>query len=195
MDEAKDMMAKTTQQTIRMGVNPITRRYRSLNIDPNSLRLAGEWTIDYLEASVKSIRQNVGAFVITNKGFPYVLCTPKQTDEYATRAITMFSSNICIPTLIKSDMHPSFTSKHTTFQEYLRKNHMIMTNSEPGRHSHTYVVDTSIRELRRRLQKKMITKMFRTDYDALCLNGRHALCNLSHVDMMSEQDMTSTSMT
>jgi hypothetical protein len=56
MDKAKDMMSKTTQKTIRMGVNPIMHRYCSFNINLNSLRLAGEWTIDYLEASEKSTR-------------------------------------------------------------------------------------------------------------------------------------------
>jgi len=39
------MLSKTTQQTIRMGVNPITRRYRSFGIDPNENRVAGQWGI------------------------------------------------------------------------------------------------------------------------------------------------------
>jgi hypothetical protein len=60
----------------------------SFNLDPNQLRLPGEWTIDFLKASVKSIRQNIGAFVITSSGFPYVFCAPRETDEYSTRAIT-----------------------------------------------------------------------------------------------------------
>jgi Reverse transcriptase (RNA-dependent DNA polymerase) len=55
-------------------------------------------------------------------------------------------------------LHPSFTGKHTQFQRYLRKHHIVMTNSESGRHGHTYEVDITIRELRRRSRKKMITK-------------------------------------
>jgi hypothetical protein len=157
-DKARDMLSKTTQQTIRMGVIPITRRYRSFNIDPNEFRLAGQWVIDYLEASVKSIRQHIGAFVITNGRFVYVLPTPKQTDEYATKALTMFSAEVGIPTEIKSDLHLSFTGKHTQFQQFLRSKHITMYNSESGRHGHTYKVDTEIRELRRRSRKKMISK-------------------------------------
>ena len=113
--------------------------------------------IDYLESSVKSIRQNIGAFVITNGKYIYVLCTQKQTDEYATRAITMFSSDVGVPTEIKSDLHSSFfTGKHTQFQQFLRSWHIVMTNSESGRHGHTYKVDVAIHELRRRSRKKMI---------------------------------------
>ena len=158
LDKAKDMLSKTTQQTIRMGVTPLTRRYRSFSIDPNENRVAGQWVIDYLESSIKSIRQNVGAFVITNGKYIYVLCTPKQTDEYATRAITMFSADVGVPTEIKSDLHSSFTGKHTQFQQFLRSKHIVMTNSESGRHGHTYKVDTAIREIRRRSRKKMISK-------------------------------------
>ena len=132
VDKAKDTLDKTTQSTIRQGMNPITRRYKSFNIDPNSLRVAGEWTIDYLEAATKSIRQNIGAFVITCSGFPYVVCTPKQTDEYSTRAITMFSADVGVPYSIKSDLHPSFTGKHTMFQEYLQKHHILYTDEELG---------------------------------------------------------------
>jgi hypothetical protein len=126
IDKARDMLSKTTQQTIRMGVNPITRRYRSFNIDPNEFRLAGQWIIDYLESSVKSIRQHVGAFVIMNGRFVYVLPTPKQTDEYATRALTMFSAEVGVPTEIKSDLHLSFTGKHTQFQQFLILNQTDM---------------------------------------------------------------------
>ena len=158
LDKAKDMLSKTTQQTIRMGVTPLTRRYRSFGIDPHENRLAGQWVIDYLESSIKSIRQNVGAFVITNGKYIYVLSTPKQTDEYATRAMTMFSADVGVPTEVKSDLHTSFTGKHTQFQQFLRSKHIIMTNSESGRHGHTYKVDTAIRELRRRSRKKMISK-------------------------------------
>ena len=158
IDKARDMLSKTTQHTIRMGVNPVTRRYRTFNIDPNEFRLAGQWVIDYLESSVKSIRQHVGAFVITNGKYAYVLATPKQTDEYATKALTMFSAEVGIPTEIKSDLHQSFTGKHTQFQQFMRSKHIKMYNSESGRHGHTYKVDSEIRELRRRSRKKMISK-------------------------------------
>jgi hypothetical protein len=50
IDKAKETLSKTTQMTIRQGVNPITRRYKSFNLDPNQLRISGEWTIDFLEA-------------------------------------------------------------------------------------------------------------------------------------------------
>ena len=55
IDRAKETLSKTTQMMIRQGVNPITRRYKTFNLDPNQLRLPGEWTIDFLKASVKSI--------------------------------------------------------------------------------------------------------------------------------------------
>jgi hypothetical protein len=158
LDKAKDMLSKTTQQTIRMGFTPLTRRYCSFGIDPHENRVAGQWVIDYLESSIKSIRQNVGAFVITNGKYIYVLSTPKQTDEYATRAITMFSADVGVPTEVKSDLHSSFTGKHTQFQQFLRSKHIVMTNSESGRHGHTYKVVTAIREIRRRSRKKMILK-------------------------------------
>ena len=64
---------------------------------PISCDCRGEWTIDFLKASVKSIRQNIGAFVITSSGFPYVFCAPKETDEYSTRAITEFSNDVGVP--------------------------------------------------------------------------------------------------
>ena len=47
IDKAKETLSKTTQMTIRQGVNPITRRYRTFGLDPNQLRLPGEWTIDF----------------------------------------------------------------------------------------------------------------------------------------------------
>ena len=81
---------------------------------------------------MKSIRQNIVAFVITSSGFPYVFCASKETDEYSTRAITMFSADVGVPQSLKSDLHPSFTGKWTKFQEYLRKNHIVMKNSKSG---------------------------------------------------------------
>ena len=74
------------------------------------------------------------------------------------RAMTMFSAEVGVPTEIKSDLHQSFTGKHTQFQQFLRSKHIKMYNSESGRHGHTYKVDTEIRELRRRSRKKMISK-------------------------------------
>jgi hypothetical protein len=55
IDKAKETLLKTAQMTIRQGVNPITQRYKTFNLDPNQLRLPGKWTIDFLKASVKSI--------------------------------------------------------------------------------------------------------------------------------------------
>ena len=42
----------------------------------------------------------------------------------------MFSADIGVPYGIKPDLHPSFTGKHTIFQQYLHKNHIVMKNSE-----------------------------------------------------------------
>jgi hypothetical protein len=41
IDKAKETLSKTTQMTIRQGVNPITRRYKTFGLDPNQLRLPG----------------------------------------------------------------------------------------------------------------------------------------------------------
>jgi len=106
IDRAKETLSKTTQMTIRQGVNSIKQRYKTFGLDPNQLRLPGEWTIDFLKASVKSIRQNIGAFVITSSGFPYVFCAPKETDEYSTRAMTEFLADVGVPNNLKSDLHP-----------------------------------------------------------------------------------------
>ena len=110
------------------------------------MRLPGEWTIDFFKASVKSIRQNIGAFVITSSDFPYAFCAPRETD-----------ADVGVPHSLKSDLHLSFTGKWTKFQEYLRKHHIVMKNSESGRHGHMYEVDTAIRELRRRSRRKMLS--------------------------------------
>ncbi len=66
----------------------------------------------------------------------------------------MFSADVGVPHEIKFDLHPSFTGRHTKFQEYLRKNHIVMKNSESGRHGRTYEVDMAIRELQRRSRRK-----------------------------------------
>jgi len=36
-EKAMETLSKTTQMTIRQGVNPLTRRYRTFNLDPNQL--------------------------------------------------------------------------------------------------------------------------------------------------------------
>ena len=158
IDKAKEILAKTTQNGVWQAVHPLTRRYRVDHLNLHREYLGGKWSMDHMTAGVKSIRQNTGAFVISNGEF--TSAHPKKTmDQYdAADSLQTFCDDVGIPKDLKTDMASSFVGHKTEFQKVIKHNRIKLSHAEAGRSNQIYKVDIEIRELKRRCQNKRIEK-------------------------------------
>lgn len=154
---AKDILACTTQEGVRHAVMPLSRRYRVDHLHLHHTYLAGNWTMDHVEAKYKSIRGHTGSIVFTNGNIVMVYPTHTKNDSDSTESLRRLTEDLGIPANLKSDMAASFAGQHTDFQRLVRKLGINMTYSEPHRHNQLQQVDVAIRDLKRRWRNKMIS--------------------------------------
>ncbi|KAL7542899.1 hypothetical protein ACHAWF_007276 [Thalassiosira exigua] len=61
---------------IRTATRPIHRKYRVDHLNLHSNDIGGKWQMDWMPSKIKSLSQNVGAFVISNGSFTEVYPQP-----------------------------------------------------------------------------------------------------------------------
>ena len=101
--KAMEILDKSTQAGVRRAVNPIQRRYRSLP-ELHRTKLDGRWSMDHIHSDVLSLRQNKGAFIISNGEFtkPYPRPTKDGTD--AAKSLQAFCDEVGVPVNLKTDL-------------------------------------------------------------------------------------------
>ena len=108
-----------------------------------------------MESNMRSIRGNVGAFVISNGSLTACFPMPQKDDACASRSLTNFIDDIGVPHKLRTDGADSFIGRHTHFQTIITRNDIDLTFQEAGRHNQIYRVDVEIRELRKMWHRLM----------------------------------------
>jgi len=152
--KAKRMLRVTTQRGVRTAVHPLTRRYRTDHIHLHRRDLAGRWFMDHMVASRRSIRQNTGAFVVSNGPFTEAYPTPSKNQHDAAESLRTFCDDVGVPIQLKTDFAGTFTGRDNEFMRMVRKNHIDISYAEPGRKNQIWQVDLAMREINKRWRDK-----------------------------------------
>ena len=70
LDQEKQILRVTTQCGIHKEVHPISRNYRTYNLDICRKYISGRWYVDWMPVATKSITQFKCVFVYPNGTFP-----------------------------------------------------------------------------------------------------------------------------
>jgi len=106
------MKSFSTQKGIQKVAYPIikTKRYsvNHLDLHLHTARLTGKWYIYWISARTKSLSQNVGAFIFSDKTFTGVY--PSKSNQQIPSMISLndFSNDAGIPDKLKSNQAPEF---------------------------------------------------------------------------------------
>ncbi|KAL7524599.1 hypothetical protein ACHAWF_001010 [Thalassiosira exigua] len=114
--------------------------------------------MDWVPSKVKSLSQNVGAFVISNGSFTVVYPQPNHRSSSAADSLRRFCNDIGVLVNLKTDRAKEFVERMTDFMKLVRKRHTKMTYAEPERKNQITRVDREIRNLKRRWHDKMRKK-------------------------------------
>jgi hypothetical protein len=114
--------------------------------------------MDHILANVKSLRQNTGGFVVSNGEFTRTYPTPSKDGKDAGTSLQKFCDDIGVPANLKTDLVSSFAGRNTHFNDVAQRNRISVSHAEAGRKNEMYIIDTQIRELKRRIQNKAAEK-------------------------------------
>ncbi|KAL7523585.1 hypothetical protein ACHAWF_000580 [Thalassiosira exigua] len=89
--------------------------------------------MDWVPSKIKSLSQNVGAFVISNGSFTEVYLQPDHKSSSAADSLRRFCDDIGVPVNLKTDRAKEFVERMTDFMKLVRKRHIKMTYAEPER--------------------------------------------------------------
>ncbi|KAL7548104.1 hypothetical protein ACHAWF_011394 [Thalassiosira exigua] len=152
------MLAVTTQKGIRTATRPIHRRYRVDHLNLYSNDIGGKWQMDCMPSKVKSLSQNVRAFVIFNGSFTKVYPQPDHKSSSAADSLRRFCDDIGVLINLGTDRSKEFVERMTDFRKLVKKRHINMTYAEPERKNQIFRVDREICDLKRRWHDKMWKK-------------------------------------
>ena len=156
LETSKKMIKQTTQVGVRTALHPLHRRYRVDQAHLNRRRLMSHFYMDTLIAKTKSLKGNKYAQVYTNGRFTQVYPMLDVTGASIGQTLTDFSDDVGIPDKLTCDLHASQAGTKTKFMEEVRRLKINLYNIEKGRHNQNAVIDTEIRELKRRWKTRMM---------------------------------------
>ncbi|KAL7545529.1 hypothetical protein ACHAWF_008875, partial [Thalassiosira exigua] len=114
--------------------------------------------MDWMPSKVKSLSQNVGAFVISNGSFTEVYPQPDHKSSSTADFLRRFCDDVGVPVNLKTDRAKEFVERMTDFMKLVKKRHIKTTYAEPERKNQIIRVDSKIRYLKRRWCDKMRKK-------------------------------------
>ena len=152
-DRAKHLMRVTTQFGTRTTIHPIKRRYRVDHLDLHRKRLRGQWQMDWMCATHKSLNQSKGAYLITNGHFTELYPKEKEDQDNAVSALREFVDDVGVPQEIKTDRAGSFSGRDSAYVKYCSKHGITQRWSEAERSNQIWKADIEIRELKKRWQE------------------------------------------
>ncbi|KAL7551098.1 hypothetical protein ACHAWF_014292 [Thalassiosira exigua] len=152
--------AVTTQKGIRTAMRPIHRRYRVDHFNLHSNDIGGKWQMDWMPSKIRSLAQNVGAFVISNGSFTEVYPQPNHKSISAAESLRRFCDDVWGTDQLQdgTDQLQDRLSQGNHFKKLVKKRHINMTYTEPERKSQITRVDRKIHDLKRRWHDKMRKK-------------------------------------
>ena len=114
-------------------MRPIHRRCRVDHLNLHINDLAGKWQMNWMPSKVKSLSQNVGAFVISNGSFTEVYPQPDHKSSSTADSLQRFCDDVGVPINLKTDRAKEFVDRMTYFRKLVKKRHINMTYAEPER--------------------------------------------------------------
>ncbi|KAL7551888.1 LOW QUALITY PROTEIN: hypothetical protein ACHAWF_015099 [Thalassiosira exigua] len=106
---------------IRTAMRPIHRRCRVDHLNLHINDLAGKWQMNWMPSKVKSLSQNVGAFVISNGSFTEVYPQSDHKSSIAVDFLRRFCDNVGVPISLKTDRAKEFVDRMTDFRKLVKK--------------------------------------------------------------------------
>ena len=130
VDKISNTLKRTTQNSIRSAILPLTRRYRTDFISQLLRRLNTTWYTDTLFSKQKSIIGNTCAqMFIDGKGFTYV--HPMKSKAQADEALHKVTIDIGVPNTMISDGAREQTGDNTHFKEVIKRCHIDTRTIKP----------------------------------------------------------------
>ena len=186
LKKAKDTIKNTTQRILRSALLPLARRYRADRMYERP-RIRSTIYTDTMDGQHKSLDGNKYAQVFATD-FHFSAVYPMESKGMAGDALKQFIADFGVPDQIICDGSKEQTKRGTTFMEQVRKHHIDLHTTEPGRYNQSKV-EGVIRELRkswfRTMHRKRVPKRLwdyglmwvsevrvRTSSDAMDLKGR-----------------------
>ena len=126
IDRAKDMLRVTEQKGIRYAVNLLYHIYRLDNKHLNRKRLNAQIYTDKILAKTKSLEGNTGSWIYTTRKLTVLYPCIKRLEVGDT--LRWFVDDVGIPDILRSDMAPETTGKHTEFQAQLKHLRIELTH-------------------------------------------------------------------
>ena len=187
--EAKDTIKNTTQLVLRSALLPLARRYRADRMYERP-RTRGTIYTNTMDGQRKSLDGNMYTQVFATD-FHFSAVYLMDSKGMAGDALKQFIADYGVPDQIICDGSKEQTKRWTTFMEQVRKHHIDLHTTEPGRYNQSKV-EGVIRELRknwfRTMHRKRVPKRLwdyglkwvsevcvRTSSDATNLKGRTPL--------------------
>ena len=179
-------MKNTTQRILRSALLPLAWRYRVAHMYERP-RIRGIIYTDTMDGQYKSHDGNKYAQVFATE-FHFPAVYPMESKGHAGDALKQFIADFGVPDKIICDGSKEQTKRRTTFMEQVRKHHIDIHATEPGRYNQSKV-EGVIHELRktwfRTMHRKRVPKRLwdyglkwvsevcvRTSSDATDLKGR-----------------------
>jgi hypothetical protein len=156
LETAKATLNCTTQRGVRTAIHPMSRRVRVDHLDLHKPRLPGTWFVDGLVARVRSLSQNLYAYVYTQGRF--VKAIPVTAKAEAGQTLIDFTDDVGIPERLVSDGAGEFTGRETEFVKHARRMRIKHHIAEQGRHNQNYAAEREIGTLSKRWKLSMRRK-------------------------------------
>ena len=187
--KAKDTIKNTTQRILRSALLPLARRYRADRMYERP-RIQSTIYTDTMDGQPSSLDGNKYGQVFATD-FHFSAVYPMESKGLAGDALKQFIADFGVPDQIICDGSKEQTKRGTTFMEQVRKHHINLHRTEPGRYNQSKV-EGVIRELCkswfRTMHRKRVPKRLwdyglmrvsevrvRTSSDATDLKGRTPL--------------------
>ena len=146
LKKAKDTINNTTQRILRSALLPLARRYRADRMYERPRIRCTVYT-DTMDGQHKSLDGNKYTQVFA-MDFHFSAVYPMESKGLAGEALKQFISDFGVPDMIICDGSKEQTKQGTTFMEQVRKHHIDIRTTEPGRYNQSKV-EGVIRELRK----------------------------------------------
>ena len=137
LKKAKDTIKNTTQRILRSALLPLSRRYRAGRMYERP-QIRGTVYTDTMDGQYKSLDGNKYAQVFVTD-FHFSAVYPMESKGLAGDALKQFIADVGVPDKIICDGSKEQTKRGTTFMEQVRKHHIDIHTTEPGRYNQSKV--------------------------------------------------------
>ena len=155
LKKAKYPIKNTTQQILRSALLPLARRYRADRMYERP-QIQGTIYTDTVDGQHKSLDGNKYAQVFATD-FHFSAVYPMESKGLAGDALKQFIADFGVPDKIIYDGSKEQTKRGTTFMEQVRKHHIDIYTTDPGRYNQSKV-EGVIRELQKNWFRTMHCK-------------------------------------